>query len=348
MAYCTGCGHLLGDAGRYCTNCGRPVAEDPGDTTTRARATVPPGPPPSSPPPSSPPASSPPAAPPPTWTPPPAPRFPLYADELEAPPPPPTRSAPDWPPPPAWAPPTPPPERPRRGVTPFLTGAIIVAAVLLVALVGTLLLLSGGDDEDGTASPSEPAESQSAPPSTEGTDDGADDGTEDDGDGTEDDVPDEPEDIARFAKASAPRTAKPNLDTRGNVVRYNAANMVDGVPTTCWRVPGDGTGLELTFTFDEPVELTEVGLINGYAKRAGRLDWYRGNRRVLAVQWEFDDGTTVDQTLSQTRRLQTLEIDPVTTRTVVLRLEAVSRPGRGPAKRDYTPISDVRLVGTSA
>ena len=152
--------------------------------------------------------------------------------------------------------------------------------------------------------------------------------------------------MARFATPSAPMTAKPNLDTQGNLVRYAASNMVDGVAETCWRMPGDGTGMELTFTLAGPTELTEVGLINGYAKRAGKLDWYAGNRRVRSVEWVFDDGTVVPQSLSESRNLQTLQIDPITTSTVVLRLVSVSAPGQGPSARNFTPISEVSLYGT--
>ena len=122
--------------------------------------------------------------------------------------------------------------------------------------------------------------------------------------------------------------------------------MVDGVADTCWRMPGDGTGMELTFTLAGPTELTEVGLINGYAKRAGKLDWYAGNRRVRSVEWVFDDGTVVPQSLSESRNLQTLQIDPITTSTVVLRLVSVSAPGQGPSARNFTPISEVSLYGT--
>ena len=61
--------------------------------------------------------------------------------------------------------------------------------------------------------------------------------------------------------------------------------------------------------------------------------------------WEFDDGTTVSQDLDETRDLQTVEVD-VTTETVELTLVTVSAPGTGPARRDYTAISEVSFVGT--
>jgi hypothetical protein len=163
----------------------------------------------------------------------------------------------------------------------------------------------------------------------------------------------EPTDLARFASVTAPPAAPPNHDLAGNRVRYDASNLVDDAPDTCWRMPGDGTGKTIVFRFDRPTELHEVALVNGYAKTAragGRtLDWYRGNRRVLAVSWELDDGTRVDQQLRQTRELQSAGVPRgAPTRTVRLTLLDVSEPGRGPSGRDYTAISEVSLVGVPA
>ncbi len=111
--------------------------------------------------------------------------------------------------------------------------------------------------------------------------------------------------MARLATVQVPATAPPNQDVSGNMVRYEGRNMLDGVAQTCWRMIGDGTGKEITLTLEKPTRLTTVGLINGYAKiaRDGRgkaLDWYHGNRRVLTVEWTFDDGTTVTQDLADT------------------------------------------------
>ena len=105
----------------------------------------------------------------------------------------------------------------------------------------------------------------------------------------------------------------------------------------------------LTFRLDQPTRITRLGLVNGYAKTAvagGRTyDWYRGDRRVLAVEWVFDDGTTVNQQFAQVRAMQTQRVPPVTTSTVQIRITAVSRPGRGPAARNDTAISEVFLQG---
>jgi hypothetical protein len=330
MKFCTGCGNRL-DGGRFCTNCGRPVP-----AAASAEGAVPTPPAPTHPPPSRPP--------PPAYTPPPAPRYPLFTDELfvdKAPTAPAGRPAA----PPTLQPPADPAPAPSRrpGIS-WLAVALTVVILMLVAVIGGLLLFAGGDDERaGDPTGENTAQNESSPPASEPS------SPPEPSDPTgPTPPPGEAQDVARFATPSAPKTAKPNLDTRGRLVRYAATNMVDGVAETCWRMPGDGTGTELTFTLAGPTELTEVGLINGYAKRAGKLDWYAGNRRVLSVEWVFDDGTVVPQSLSESRNLQTLQIDPITTSTVVLRLVSVSAPGKGPSARNFTPISEVSLYGTPA
>jgi hypothetical protein len=128
--------------------------------------------------------------------------------------------------------------------------------------------------------------------------------------------------------------------------------MVDGRNDTCWRTAGDATGMVLTFRLDQPTKVTRVGLVNGYSKIAyahGRpFDWYLGNRRVLSVDWIFDDGTTIAQPLGKNRALQQRPIRPVTTSVVRLRITAVSPPGKGRAARDDTAISEVLILGRTA
>ncbi|WP_193605481.1 NADase-type glycan-binding domain-containing protein [Nocardioides dongkuii] len=311
--------------------------ENPDDwrTGTAERPAVRPPPPP--PPPPFPPAPS-------------SARFPLYADEAVPPP------APTPAPTPAA---TPPAHRHRRGGRPGLVVALATGAVLLaVALGGGVLLLADddGDDDEGserrtppstssaqelqrTEQPTAPAtparpEKPQKPAKTK-------------------EPRQQPEDVAPLASADVPATAPESTDLDGGTTRYTADRMLDGDPTTAWRMPGDGTGSEITFTLPEPTRLRSVGLVNGYAKTAtgagdGVLDWYAGNRRVLAVEWVLDDGTTVPQELAEGRALQTVRVGGATTSTVVLRLLEVSTPGTGPARRDFTAVSEVTLVGTPA
>ncbi|MBZ5736787.1 discoidin domain-containing protein [Nocardioides mangrovi] len=319
MKYCSSCGHELG-VGRYCTNCGQPV-EPAGAwrTDTAERAAVPPEAPPSAPP------STPPAEPPTPHTPPPPARFPLFADEVEDE----GAAYDDVPedelvPYESWGP----AQHRRRVLWPWLAGA----AVLLVVIGIGLVLLTGSDDEPSTSSdPDSPASSphhgKTRKPSTNpsaGSDT-------------------QPGDVAADSSVTVPATAPPGQDADGNRTTYVAANMLDGDPSTAWRMAGDGSGEEVVVTLPEEAHLTSVGLVNGYAKTTDGIDWYHGNRRIQSVQWVFDDGSTVDQDLGDTTDLQSTDVD-VTTTKVTLRLVTVSAPGKGASSRDYTAISDLSLI----
>jgi len=359
MKFCTACGHELGD-GRFCTHCGAPVGGDDPRTDTAERPAVPgpvapaapvPPPPASASAPTSAPTSAPPSPPsptsqssPPTPTSPPTSvpasddysgRFPLFADEAaegDQ-----TAVLPTYEPVPEAAEPDVLPwseEEPvGRGLWPvFLT----IGVVLALAVAGGIWLLGSGDDSPGSARPDRPGASSRG---------GSSSGTPD-GDVT---APDNPGNLARTATATAPVTAPPNQDLSGDVVRYVASNMLDGVASTAWRMPGDGTGATLTFTLPEESVLTKVGLVNGYAKldhdRSGRvIDWYRRNRKVMKVEWGFDDGSTVTQELGRGLKMQTVTVGPVATTTIRLRIVTVSPPGPRNG-RNYTPISDVALIG---
>ncbi|KQW53351.1 hypothetical protein ASC77_03450 [Nocardioides sp. Root1257] len=316
MTDCANCGHPLG-IGRYCTNCGQPVgaaasapasspAVDDLDwrTDTAERAPVRPAPPvPDD------------VPPPPAWTPPPAARFPLFADEVDD------------------APATeddvvPPPQTHRHRSRPWGAWLAAAVAVVLVLVVGTWLVSRGDDEPTSTPDPTP------TPPATSAT---------------EQPSPDEesssaaPVGLTAESRVTVPETAGPGQDTEGKPVDYEAANMLDGVPETCWRMPGDGTGEELVVTLPGNTRLRSVGMINGYAKQGGDIDWYHGNRRIQQVEWVFDDGTTVPQTLGDTASVQSVDVD-VTTTTITLRLVKVSAPGKGSSRRDFTAISDLLFV----
>jgi hypothetical protein len=159
-------------------------------------------------------------------------------------------------------------------------------------------------------------------------------------------------DVASHASANAPKTAPPNVDVNGDQVSYDASNMLDGVPETAWRAPGNATGMTLVFSLADPTELHQVGMINGYAKtstdgKGHTFDWYAGNRRINAVVWEFDDGTKVRQQLKDTKDLQMTDVPDVVTSKVLLHVVRVSKPGP-PNPRDFTAISEVSLVGDPA
>ncbi len=327
MPVCAKCGHEF-NVGRFCTNCGHPIDApventDEGldfwrsDTAERADTAERPAQPAPAPVSETPPPDLP------SFPPDTGPRFPLYADEVTS------ESASS--------------HRSERPWLPWAAGAVVL---LLVAGLGAWLLF-GGDDSDPDLVADE---SRSTPSKPEGQDKPA---KPKEKQTKKPPAPGEPTDVASLATAEVPATAAPGTDFDGNSVQYEARNMLDAVPATCWRMPGDGAGETITVELAETTELTTVGLINGYAKTgtdaSGQaLDWYAGNRRILSVEWHFDDGSVVPQDLTETRKLQSMDIDPVTTSTVQLRLITVTPPGEGPSRRNYTAISDLALVGSPA
>ncbi|MDO9455616.1 hypothetical protein [Nocardioides sp.] len=381
MDQCARCGHTLG-IGRYCVNCGQlrdegsaaggaaggTAEEWRAGTAERPAVPAPPDDPPSTSPPTqlSEPTQSPwgptapprAAAPPPVWETPPQARYPMYADEPAAPVTSvtPATSGPSdgsaggvagglaW----ATADTSTRSHRERRGVLPWV---LVAVALLLVASVGVFLLVGGGDDDDDEADDPAPG------PVSTATDGGS---TADSGTPSDDQTPTtpvvpspdvpgegEPEDVARLATAYAPSVAPPSRDVNGNAVRYEAVNMLDGQDDTAWRTPGDATGATIGFDLARSTRLTSVGLLNGYAKTDPGYDGYTANRRILAVEWIFEDGSVVSQTLGRSRQVQTIPVDVVTA-SIQLRIVAVSPPARGPQGRNFTAISSVELVGTPA
>jgi hypothetical protein len=222
----------------------------------------------------------------------------------------------------------------------------VVVAMLVVLLLGGFLLLhgsSGGGDASDAAPPLVPKTKPTTAPTTPAAESSSPSAS------SSPSVGGPATNVAGLALATAPSHAPGGVDFAGNPVTYVAPNLVDGVNDTCWRTVGDATGTVLTFRLDRPTRLTRVGLINGYAKIAydagHRFDWYVGNRRVLSVDWIFEDGSTVSQELGTSRVMQQTPIRPVTTDVVRLRITSVSLPGKGRAARDDTAISEVVLIG---
>ena len=317
MRYCTNCGHQLG-IGRYCTNCGARVPVPPAEappteeeypTSVRPVAIPPP-----------------PLGPEPTSA-----RYPLFADTVPAPAAAPATSAPPRASPLPVSPPTivQPPRRRRSGVL----WIVVLAVLALVAVTGVLMVVLGGPGDGGDAAQDHPDGSSAAP-------------VKDHSAGPGSSTPDAPRGVLVPVDVKVPGTAPASVDSDGVRVTFVSDNMLDEDPRTSWRVAGDAAGSDITFTFDHPVTLTEVGLVNGYAKTDPPHNWYDGNRRITDVTWSFDDGTEVAQTLEETQSLQTVDVAPVTTTRVVLHLDGVTSPGAGPDARDYTAISEVAFSGS--
>jgi hypothetical protein len=209
--------------------------------------------------------------------------------------------------------PPPPPARDHR-IQPGVLIALIGTLVLVVALVAVVAVTNlGGDGEPG------------------------DDAASADGSGSD------ATEVAADAEVAVPDTAPDGQDAEGNAVSYAPANLLDGDPSSTWRMPGDAAGDEITLSWAEPVTITGVGMVNGYAKvdEATGDERYGQNRRVLGVTWVFDDGTEFSKTLEETEDMQSFQLDaPVETSSVTIRIDDTSDPGG----RDFTAVSELSFL----
>lgn len=144
------------------------------------------------------------------------------------------------------------------------------------------------------------------------------------------------------ATITASNSAAPGIEASGAAVDYEAGNVLDGEKGTAWRVPGDGVGETLTLSYSDPVLVSSIGLLPGYAKvdPTDQTDRFVENRRVLAVEYEFSDGTVVPQSFAETRLIQSISVEEVTDEIVIRIIETTDDGGR-----DFTPISEVDVSG---
>ncbi len=148
--------------------------------------------------------------------------------------------------------------------------------------------------------------------------------------------------------AAASCQAPAATDDAGRPVSYEPGNLYDGRPDTAWRCAGDGVGQSVTFTFAAGTTISEVGLINGYAKvdPTSGAHRYPEYRRVTQVTWTFPDGTAVDQTLVDGNELtQSMTIPAQSTTQVRLTIDTTTVPGTTQSTRNAMLISDVTFAG---
>jgi hypothetical protein len=145
------------------------------------------------------------------------------------------------------------------------------------------------------------------------------------------------------SSVSAPSTAPSGVDACQAPTSYDAGHLTDGADDTAWRMPGDAAGQTLTLNLGAERRVLRVGLAPGYNKvdTCDGTDRWEQNRRPTTVTWVFDDGTEVQQTLSDTRGMQTLAVDATTT-TIGLRIDGTTAA----PERDFTAISEVSVQGT--
>jgi hypothetical protein len=147
------------------------------------------------------------------------------------------------------------------------------------------------------------------------------------------------------ATVQASSATGPAQNGCGQTTTYDPANVLDGDKATAWRAAGDGTGQSLQFTLAANTHLVQVGLIPGYDKidDCSGADRFAQMRKITGVKWTFADGTSVQQSFTPDRTMQMTNVDVVTPSVL---LEITGTTGAGGL--DYTPISEVSLIGTPA
>ncbi len=131
---------------------------------------------------------------------------------------------------------------------------------------------------------------------------------------------------------------------------YAPGDLYDNDLSTAWRCDGPAVGQTITFMLPSNTRIAEVGLVNGYAKvdpTSGAVR-YGEYRRITQVSWTFDDGTSVQQSLTDgSQTAQRLRIPTETSGTVRLTIQATTVPGSTSATRDAALISEVTFGSPS-
>lgn len=155
------------------------------------------------------------------------------------------------------------------------------------------------------------------------------------------------QDLTKVASPTAMLVRNDVETAQGNRIGYTPDQAVDGRLDTAWAIPGDGTDRALYLTFETPVIVKSVGLVNGYAKIDSRsgADRYEENRRVAKVSWFADDALVREQFLTDGERsMQTISLKhPVKAQKLALVIDRTWEPGN-PAQDD-TAISEVTVTG---
>jgi hypothetical protein len=140
--------------------------------------------------------------------------------------------------------------------------------------------------------------------------------------------------------ASASSQAQP-----GNTVSYWVDNLFDGNPETSWAegVPGHGIGEYILINFNQPVTVSRVGMIIGYAKFKNDQygDRFTGNSRVRSVNIQTNENEAIQHTFQDNRSLQYAPVQKTNVTQLRIAITDVY-PGE---RWDDTNISELEIWG---
>jgi hypothetical protein len=209
----------------------------------------------------------------------------------------------------------------------------VIGVLTAVLVVGVQRLWAAADERGNAKSKSHPTPT-AAPPATTAAAAPAPSATA---------APPPPGPVTATVQASS--ATGPAQNGCGQTTTYDPANVLDGDKATAWRAAGDGTGQSLQFTLGASTRLVQVGLIPGYDKidDCSGADRFVQMRKITGVKWTFADGTSVAQSFTPDRTMQMTNVNVVTT-SVLLEITGTT----GASGLDYTPISEVSLIGSPA
>lgn len=106
-----------------------------------------------------------------------------------------------------------------------------------------------------------------------------------------------------------------------NTRLYSAFNLIDGDPKTAWVPTGNKSGIGewVEFSFDDPMKVDSLKIINGYGKSDAT---FMNNNRVKVAILEFSDGSKKTIKLKETSKSQIIQIGKKT-RTIKLTISEV-------------------------
>jgi hypothetical protein len=142
-------------------------------------------------------------------------------------------------------------------------------------------------------------------------------------------------------------TAKPRIVASSSSVRkpdggnfYFPNLAFDSNPATAWceGVKGAGIGEWLQFSFDREVTLKQIKIAPGYFKND---EAWRKNNRVAQISIGFSDDSTKEFSLTDERKMQTLEVGRIRTDWVKIMIKNYFA---GESDSDDTLISEVSFV----
>lgn len=129
-------------------------------------------------------------------------------------------------------------------------------------------------------------------------------------------------------------------DAAGKPNKYGPQNLVDGNPATAWceGVAGPGNGQEISIAFSRPVIVSQIIVVNGYAKSD---DTFRNNNSIhtLTAIWPDNSTSTLDLADSMApHAIPTGHTEPV--QRLRFRIESVN----GGSKWPDTCLSELRFA----